>query len=648
MEDAGVIGLADELGMKLFYWHVMDSGKDSVDLLRRLLDRFGTGLQYVLVRNQVRGADFSGLEQSGEQARAIGMGANIVSVKKLNEHVIQKIDAASSSFWQAKASDKDCDRPRPDGPPARQDVAARRLPRNRRSRRLSRGRVTLRRAGASVSGAAAAVAAAMARERRRAPPTSARFALGVASGQPRADGMVLWTRLTGERLPERVTVRWEVADDEAFQRVVARGEETPKRPGRTASTPSRVGLEPARWYWYRFSALGERARSAAPAPRRPPMPRRRCASRSPAASATTSATTPPGATSPAPASTWCCSSATTSTSTRPARTRCAASRAARRSRSTQYRARYATTRATRRCRPRTRRAPWLLVWDDHEVSNDYAGLRGEDLARRLARAPRRRLSRLLGAHAVPEVGAAGRRRHAHRRPARLGPARAHPPARRPPVPRSAGLPEARTAAARTRWRCAQCPALLDPARTLLGARAGAMARRRLGPRPAWNLLAQQTLMARFTWLDPAIGGGVYWTDGWDGYAPARNRLLGTVAAKKVPGVVVLGGDVHSNYVADLKADYDDPAAPVVASEFCGTSITSLSVAQARIDVAREYNPHIRYGRADQRGYMRFELDATAAARAASQVVERPVDPASAVTTAARFVVDAARPGPIAA
>ena len=74
---------------------------------RRLLDRFGTGLQYVLVRNQVRGPDFSGLEQSGEQSRAIGMGASVVSVKKLNEHVIQKIDAASSSFWQAKASDKD-------------------------------------------------------------------------------------------------------------------------------------------------------------------------------------------------------------------------------------------------------------------------------------------------------------------------------------------------------------------------------------------------------------------------------------------------------------------------------------------------------------------------------------------------------------
>ena len=65
-----MIGLADELGMKLFYWHVMDTGKDSVDLLRRLLDRFGTGLNYVLVRNQVRGNDFRALEQSGEQARA--------------------------------------------------------------------------------------------------------------------------------------------------------------------------------------------------------------------------------------------------------------------------------------------------------------------------------------------------------------------------------------------------------------------------------------------------------------------------------------------------------------------------------------------------------------------------------------------------
>jgi len=107
MDDAGVVNLADEMGLVLHYWHVMDSGKDSVDLLKKLLDRFGTGLKYVLVRNQVRGNDFSVLEQSGEQARAQALGAKIVSVKRLHEGVINRIDSGSSSFWKAKTSEKD-------------------------------------------------------------------------------------------------------------------------------------------------------------------------------------------------------------------------------------------------------------------------------------------------------------------------------------------------------------------------------------------------------------------------------------------------------------------------------------------------------------------------------------------------------------
>ena len=61
----------------------------------------------MLVRNQVRGSDFSALEQSGEQTRALGMGARGVSRKKLHESAIQKIDNTSSSFWKAKTSDKD-------------------------------------------------------------------------------------------------------------------------------------------------------------------------------------------------------------------------------------------------------------------------------------------------------------------------------------------------------------------------------------------------------------------------------------------------------------------------------------------------------------------------------------------------------------
>jgi hypothetical protein len=102
MDDAGVLNLADEMNMTIHYWHVMDSGKDSVDLLKKLLDRFGTGMKYVLVRNHIRGNDFSVLEQSGEQARALQLGARVVTVKKLGDTVINKIDAGSSSFWKAK------------------------------------------------------------------------------------------------------------------------------------------------------------------------------------------------------------------------------------------------------------------------------------------------------------------------------------------------------------------------------------------------------------------------------------------------------------------------------------------------------------------------------------------------------------------
>lgn len=102
MDDAGVVAMADEMGMTIHYWHVMDAGKDSVDLLQRLLDRFGTSLKYVLVRNQVRGNDFSVLEQSGQQQRAVELGARVVTIKRLQDGVMQKIDAGSSSFWKAK------------------------------------------------------------------------------------------------------------------------------------------------------------------------------------------------------------------------------------------------------------------------------------------------------------------------------------------------------------------------------------------------------------------------------------------------------------------------------------------------------------------------------------------------------------------
>ncbi len=102
MDESGVLEMAGESGFSITYWHVMDSGRDSVDLLKKLLDRFGGRLGYVLVRNQMRGDDFSLLERSGEQERADALGARTVSIKHLSDAIIQKIDASSSSFWAAQ------------------------------------------------------------------------------------------------------------------------------------------------------------------------------------------------------------------------------------------------------------------------------------------------------------------------------------------------------------------------------------------------------------------------------------------------------------------------------------------------------------------------------------------------------------------
>jgi len=101
MEDSGVLDMADLSGIQLTYWHVMDAGRDSVDLLERLLDRFGQRLHYVLVRNQLRGDDFSLLDKSGQQARAESMGAKVVTIRRLHDAAIQKIDAKNASFWAA-------------------------------------------------------------------------------------------------------------------------------------------------------------------------------------------------------------------------------------------------------------------------------------------------------------------------------------------------------------------------------------------------------------------------------------------------------------------------------------------------------------------------------------------------------------------
>jgi hypothetical protein len=101
MEESDLLAVAGELGITLTYWHVMDSGRDSVDLLRSLLDRFGGKLRIIIVKNEVRSNQFPILDASNQLQRAEQLGAQVISIRRLHETCMQKIDACSTSFWAA-------------------------------------------------------------------------------------------------------------------------------------------------------------------------------------------------------------------------------------------------------------------------------------------------------------------------------------------------------------------------------------------------------------------------------------------------------------------------------------------------------------------------------------------------------------------
>ncbi|MDP2007826.1 MAG: alkaline phosphatase D family protein [Rubrivivax sp.] len=475
-----------------------------------------------------------------------------------------------------------------------------------------------------------------------------RFALGVASGQPRPDGMVLWTMLTGADLPAQAAVHWEVAEDEGFTRIAARGSETALADDAHSVHAEPTGLKPERWYFYRFTALGQR-------------------------SATGRTRTAPAPGAVVARLDFAIASCQRWDAGHWAAWRHAAAEpldlvlflgdylyeyghdsapadAVRRHEGGRlrtlegYRARYTQYKGDPALQAAHAAAPWLLVWDDHEVDNDYAGEVGQDLQFNFA-AQRAAAYRAywefmpLPKAARPVNGAM--RMHGRLDWGRL--ARLHllddrqfRSAQACPKPGKSGS---------NTVDAMDCPALLDPKRTLLGAAQEAWLAEGWSTERPWNLLAQQTLMARCSWTDPAgPNGGRYWTEGWDGYAPARQRLLDVVAQKKLPGVVVLGGDVHANYVANLKLDFDDAKAPVIASEFCGTSISSLGLPQARLDSMRSFNPQLLHARSDQRGYGRFTLDRQRL-QVDLRVVDEARDAASGMSSQGRFTVEAGRPGP---
>ena len=496
--------------------------------------------------------------------------------------------------------------------------------------------------------AAAALSFAPAFVRHARAADAPRFALGIASGQPRADSVVLWTRLTGAGLPEHVTVEWQIARDEAFTDIAAHGEEIADAIWAHSVHAEPAGLAPARWYWYRFRALGQR--SAVGRTRTAPAPDAAATSLNFVIAscqrfdvghyaAWRHVAAEPNLDLVMFLGDYIYEYGTSPKAVRPVEGKLVRTLE-------QYRARYATHKSDPALQAAHAAAPWLLVWDDHEVANDYAGLQGQDLEPDF-KAQRSAAYRAYWEH-VPFPKSARPVDADMRITGRLDwgtLARIHllddRQYRDPQVCPKPGRGGGSNTVALT-----ECEALLDPKRSLLGmAQEQWLAEGWDTSRP-WNLLAQQTLMARLSGTAPAHAGGTFWTDGWDGYPAARQRLLDVVAQREVPGAVVLGGDVHGHFVADLKADFDDPASRVIATEFCGTSITSLGMKQAHLDAMWPFNPHLHYARSDQRGYMRFTLDAQQL-DARLRVVDA-LDPASGLATAACFVVEATRPGAIEA
>ena len=481
------------------------------------------------------------------------------------------------------------------------------------------------------------------------------FTLGVASGSPTHDSVVLWTRLVapgffGSLDTGPITVQWEVAHDERFARIVQRGQTQAMHELAHSVHVEVPGLEPDRWYFYRFMAGG--AVSATGRTRTFPAPgaqvqrlRLAYASCQRWEHGYFSAYRHmrqedldvvvflgdyiyeyPGASRPVrlPGSLWPVTL-------------------------DEYRERHALHKGDADLQAMHAACPWLVTWDDHEVQNDYASLTAgnsgpavDSFAARRGAAYQAFYEHMPVRSAVLTRAVAGlapgaeMRLYSQQRFGRLGTlilldGRQYRDVR-------VCTPEGKAGSARL--DPASCAAWDDPARSLLGAAQERWLDGALADGSGWTVIGQQSLFGQ---RDFHRGPGrVLWNDGWDGYAAARRRLTQSLQRNQVANAVLLGGDVHENWVGHVKADYGRPDSAAVGVEFCGTSISSRPSRDQSIPAYLAENPHFIFADAERRGYGVAEFtpkQLTTTLRVVDDVTRRD----SQVSTLARFVVQAGRP-----
>jgi alkaline phosphatase D len=470
------------------------------------------------------------------------------------------------------------------------------------------------------------------------------FSLGVASGYPSPDGMVLWTRLMGVDAVA-LPLRWEVAADEAMKSIVLSGTATAEPAWAHSAHVEVRGLEPDRWYWYRFSSKDAQSpvgrTRTAPAPGALPA-RLRFAFGSCQQYEQGYYGAYRHVVADAPdlmvflgdyiyESSWGRDHVRSHGALEPYTLE-------------QYRARHALYRSDPDLQAAHAACPWVLTWDDHEVDNDYADDRPEDGMPREAFLERRAAAYRAYYEHMPlpaRMRPEGPRMRLHTRVAWGGLAEFHVADTRQyrswqacPRPERGGGNTVDVDA---------CPRLGAETRSMLGrAQERWLERGLAASRGRWNVLAQATRMAQF---DQKPGPGRRaWTDGWDGYPAARQRLLESLSSNKVSNPVVIGGDVHSFHVCELKTDFDDLKSPVVASEFVGTSITSQAWSQERVNRLLPDNPHILLADGRNRGYTRVDVGPKVF-RADLRVVESVRQRDTGCSTLASFAIEDGRPGP---
>jgi len=432
------------------------------------------------------------------------------------------------------------------------------------------------------------------------------FQMGVASGDPDEHGFVLWTRLAprpfeGGGMPDQaVEVGWEVAADETFHSVVQKGifHATPALAHSVHIEV--VGLKPDRWYFYRFHAAGQtspvgRARTF---PRRDVMP-----SQLRLAFASCQHYEQGFYTSLqhlAQEDLDICIHLGDYIYEGPARKNGVRQHQGREITTLEeYRQRFALYRSDPHLQAAHAAMPWLVTWDDHEFDNNYAGEISEEEGIDRAAFLRRR--------------EAAYQAYYENMPLRSSALPAGPQLRlfrSLPFGRLAQLAVLDTRQYRTDQpngdkRGPLVGDVFSPTAEMLGASQEQWLQTELLQSPAtWNVLAQQVMMGRIDRIPgPEFG---YSMDQWSGYDVPRRRLLSFLEEQKIANPIVLTGDIHCSWVNDLKVDFDRPDAPVVATEFVGTSLSSGGDGQDQHEGVPQIlaeNPFVKFYNG-QRGYVR--------------------------------------------